>query len=85
VDFEEYGMDEEQLHALQKKWEDKLLETRVAEFAYPAAAEGDEAPSAPPALNGSHPAPEPNAQSSGEVQVKSEPEDPLRLRGGAVS
>jgi len=33
VDFEEYGMDEEVLTNLQAKWEAKLLETRVADFA----------------------------------------------------
>ncbi|CAD6564535.1 MAG: hypothetical protein TREMPRED_005413 [Tremellales sp. Tagirdzhanova-0007] len=33
VDFEEYGMEEEVLINLQAKWEAKLLETRVADFA----------------------------------------------------
>ncbi|WVO14311.1 hypothetical protein L204_101943 [Cryptococcus depauperatus] len=33
VDFEEYGMEEEILTNLQAKWEAKLLETRVADFA----------------------------------------------------
>ncbi|KAL7420495.1 transcription factor IIA subunit alpha [Cryptotrichosporon argae] len=32
-DFEEYGMDEDLLAILQSKWEAKLLETRVADFA----------------------------------------------------
>ncbi|TYJ58362.1 hypothetical protein B9479_000908 [Cryptococcus floricola] len=33
VDFEEYGMEEDVLQNLQAKWEAKLLETRVADFA----------------------------------------------------
>ncbi|KAK6907777.1 transcription initiation factor TFIIA large subunit [Kwoniella mangroviensis CBS 8886] len=33
VDFEEYGMEEEVLLNLQAKWEARLLETRVADFA----------------------------------------------------
>ncbi|KAK1925635.1 putative general RNA polymerase II transcription factor [Papiliotrema laurentii] len=33
VDFEEYGMDDDVLQILQAKWESKLLETRVADFA----------------------------------------------------
>lgn len=33
VDFEEYGLDESVLSALQKNWEEKLLETKVANFA----------------------------------------------------
>ncbi|KAL1413094.1 transcription factor IIA subunit alpha [Vanrija albida] len=100
VDFEEYGMDEDLLPLLQQvraaqqplilshgpltkqKWESKLLETRVAEFA--------RAPGAPEASNGeaaSRPAPAPAppaAEKQPEVAVKNEPEDVLRIRGGAA-
>lgn len=88
-------MEDDMLPMLQRKWESKLLETRVADFALDptapaaaaaAAAEASSSTAPAPEANGSHPAPEPNSQASNsEVQVKSEPEDPLRLRGGAVS
>lgn len=84
-----------------QKWESKLLETRVAEFARapgaedPPASHQREAPaastSAPPA-NGSLATGAPNVlmpqpagtPGLGDVQVKSEPDDVLRLRGGSV-
>ncbi|TXT15976.1 hypothetical protein VHUM_00479 [Vanrija humicola] len=76
VDFEEYGMDEDLLPLLQQ--------TRVAEFA--------RAPGAPEASNGEAPGasrPPPAAaapaEKQPEVAVKNEPEDVLRIRGGAVS
>lgn len=67
-----------------QKWEAKLLETRVAEFARaPDAPGGDSSSShAPPAQP---PATSNGAQASDGVHVKAEPDDALRLRGGAVS
>lgn len=71
----------------QQKWESKLLETRVAEFA--------RAPGAPETGNGeasgggASRAPAAAAPAAAEKQpeavVKNEPDDVLRIRGGAVS
>ncbi|BEI83269.1 hypothetical protein CcaverHIS002_0311370 [Cutaneotrichosporon cavernicola] len=76
VDFEEYGMDEDLLPLLQSKWENKLIETKVADFALnpvvDAASSNQQAPRLPTAR------PAPNG-----VEVKAEPDDSLRLRGGA--
>lgn len=108
VDFEEYGMDDDLLPmlqsvgfqrsqvmwSLQQKWEGKLLETRVAEFARAPGA--DEPPSAsqphttPSNGHGQNAGPNtgapslPAAPGYDGVNVKAEPDDPLRLRGGAV-
>lgn len=95
VDFEEYGMDEDLLPLLQsvstsercrnqgeltpQKWENKLLMTKVAEFATrPDAEAGSSNQQAPP------PAARPPPNASNGVEVKAEPDDALRLRGGAV-
>ncbi|WOO76780.1 Transcription initiation factor IIA large subunit [Vanrija pseudolonga] len=87
VDFEEYGMDEDLLPLLQQKWESKLLETRVAEFARapgaPETGNGDASAGAgasrPPAA--AAPA---AAEKQPEAVVKNEPDDVLRIRGGAA-
>lgn len=70
-----------------EKWEAKLLETRVAEFARAPGA--DDTPSGsqpsqhvPP--NGHNTSAHPTQTGYDGLHVKAEPEDPLRLRGGAV-
>ncbi|KAK4689013.1 transcription initiation factor TFIIA large subunit, partial [Tremellales sp. Uapishka_1] len=113
VDFEEYGMDEDLLGLLQQKWEQKLLETRVADFerAPPSPSpKHDDKPSPHTQAYGNHiqsQAQIPNAnhyyqppsqaphshqqyqlppqihQPYGDIRVKNEPEEVLRIRGGA--
>lgn len=111
VDFEEYGMEEEVLTNLQAKWEAKLLETRVADFARAPGSTATASPdgeSSKPYMNSSppgpsqktyaHPFPPPShdlalpgqgKQGHGngfgeDVRVKMEPDDVLRIRGGAA-
>lgn len=95
VDFEEYGMDEDLLPLLQsvstalwgasygeltrQKWENKLLATKVADFALRPDNEAAGSSSQP-----AHPPPAAARPPSNGVEVKAEP-DELRLRGGAVS
>jgi transcription initiation factor TFIIA large subunit len=77
VDFEEYGMDEDLLPLLQSKWENKLLATKVADFALRPDNEAAGSSSQP-----AHPPPAAARPPSNGVEVKAEP-DELRLRGGA--
>jgi hypothetical protein len=84
ADFEEYGMEAELLERLQAKWEENLRATKVADFPSPQGENG-QAPAEPPAptfsgLNGASAA----QPSTTDVHVKNEPDDALRLRGGAV-
>lgn len=51
VDFEEYGMDDDVLQILQAKWESKLLETRVADFARAPGAGSSSSPEPGPSHN----------------------------------
>ncbi|KGB79240.2 transcription initiation factor TFIIA large subunit [Cryptococcus deuterogattii R265] len=129
VDFEEYGMEEEILMHLQQKWEAKLLETRVADFARAGSSskspsptlESKPEPSSPPAgpsnsqsadmfpfprqgqvqgssaampgapgvgavgtngfVNGGVQVP---GGQQGEIRVKMDPDELMRLRGGAA-
>jgi len=123
VDFEEYGMDEAVIIALQAKWEAKLLQSRVADFARaPGAGDDDDddsddnessraGPSSQTQNNAAPPhnpygysgAPatiqngynqhyqqttqqyNPGLALPGMVNVKAEPDVPIRPRGGAIN